>query len=204
MFERNNLLQSLKAIGLNPAKDIFTELAVAYEQPNRHYHNQFHIANCLKLANCFTSLAQYRHEIEIALWFHDAVYDPRRNDNEEASALWASCYLSDEGVANESLTRITDMILATKHHHPCDGDAALVIDIDLAILGSDPNCFEEYDKAIRKEYAWVPSAEYRIGRQRVLAKFLQRETIFLTDVFQATFEQKARQNILRKLQEMNT
>ena len=123
------------------------------------------------------------------------MYDTHRDDNEERSAAWARKYLAERGANAAAVQRIVDMILATRTHEPGDGDAPLMVDVDLGILGASPAAFEAYDAAIRKEYRWVPEAQYRKGRADVLRRFLTRPNIYTTPTFRNAYEDRARSNL---------
>jgi predicted metal-dependent HD superfamily phosphohydrolase len=129
----------------------------------RHYHTRQHLDECLTQFHDYRGLAKRPEEIEIAIWFHDAIYDTYRSDNEKKSALWAGEYLASAGVNRNTVKRVTNMILATKTHETNDPDSALMVGINLAILDAPPNVFERYDRAIRLEYAWVPEAAIPFG-----------------------------------------
>lgn len=132
----------------------------------------------------------------MALWFHDAVYDVRRDDNEERSADWACESLSAAGVSSDFVNRVRSLIMATDHRSPPQGrDAEIIVDIDLAILGAEPGRFEEYERQIREEYDWVAEDVFRRERTRILAGFLARPRIFWTDHFHERHEARARDNI---------
>ena len=202
LFRRAVFRATLQALGAMPKHDLFDALDDAYGQSARHYHTQRHIAECLAQFRRHRALAARPDEIEIALWFHDAVYDTHRRDNEENSARWACAYLTSEGIDPDAVKRITALILATKTHQTDDPDAALLVDIDLAILGAPHDVFERYDQAIRREYAWLPEAQYRSGRTGVLSTFFERSTIFSTPALRHLYEKRARENIKRKLADL--
>lgn len=204
MFQRHNLHASLEGIGVKPELDIFDELAEAYGAPSRHYHSQRHVAECLSILNEYRDLAEHPSEVEIAIWFHDAIYDTRRFDNEEMSAQWAERYLTSENANPKVIERIANLILATKTHDASCADANLLVDIDLAILGGDPAVFEAYDQAIRREFDWVPEAPYRTARIQILQAFLDRESIYKTSGFQRRYETKAQENMARKITELRS
>jgi predicted metal-dependent HD superfamily phosphohydrolase len=182
------------------ARPFFEELSAAYSEPHRAYHGAAHIFDCLQQFDAVRTLFVRPDEAEFALWFHDAVYDPKAADNEEKSAAWAAAALTNAGVSGESVMRISELILATKHS-ACtpEQDTQLVADIDLSILGREPDIFTAYDRAIRLEYKWVAEDEYREGRTRVLSRFLDRPAIFQSDVFRSRFEQQARVNLRRAI-----
>lgn len=145
------------------------------------------------------TLATHSDEVALALWFHDVVYDPRASDNEQRSARFAMDRLLAAGLGEASCNRIAAMILATASHEAESTDAQLVVDCDLAILGADPARFATYDAAVRREYAWVPEAEYLSARAKVLRRFLDRSRIYHTAHFYDLYEATARANILARL-----
>ncbi len=168
--------------------------------PGRAYHNLTHIAHCLTELDHARAALERSEEAEVAVWYHDAVYIPGAADNERLSAELADGALRHAGVRDEARARITHMILATDHRPPAPhGDAALVVDADLSILGADPADFDAYEAAIRTEYAAVPEADFRAGRAAVLRTFLDRPRIFATDAFRERHEAQARANLARSL-----
>ncbi len=190
-------------------------IAAAYNDPPRAYHNAGHILDCLEQFDAYiraeATLPEWRSfprqgsvvEVEAALWFHDVVYDPRAKDNEEQSVRFMERMLFEAQVSQAVIERIAERIMATKHQTPPQSPAdALIIDIDLSILGRIPEPFEAYDKAIREEYAWVPWKEYRHGRVQVLKHFLDRKPIYCIPFFQKRYESQARVNLEKKIREL--
>jgi predicted metal-dependent HD superfamily phosphohydrolase len=195
-FTRTHLSTSLAALHVRPSRDLFAELAAAYSAPDRHYHTARHIDACLAQVQHYRSLAVQPAEIEIALWFHDAIYDTHRNDNEQRSADWASDLLASEGADTARVSRIHALIMATRHAASTDEpDQQLLVDIDLGILGQRRAVFDDYDEAIRREYHWVPSARYAESRIAVLTGFLDRPFIYTTAPLRDRFETQARRSI---------
>ena len=131
----------------------------------------------------------------LAAWFHDAIYDSRAKDNEERSADLAAEMLAEMSVA-DVIAEVRRLILLTKTHDPADSDHAgqLLVDADLAILGTEPAEYQAYATAIREEYAWVPEEAYRAGRRAVLENFLRRPHIYRTAAL-AGLEAAARRNL---------
>ena len=132
---------------------IFDKLVKAHAEPQRAYHTLDHIAACLRHLDGVKSKTVRPQEIEMALWFHDAVYQPFSATNEEDSAQWAVDWLTERGTAEPVIDRIKDHILATKAHDaPKDLDRRYMLDIDLSILGTPPEIFDEFEANIRREY----------------------------------------------------
>ena len=136
--------------------------------------------------------------VEIALWFHDSIYDLRGKDNEQRSAEWAERAIGHAGADDALRQRVRELIMATRHEVvPCEKDEQLLVDVDLAILGAAPERFEEYGRQVRAEYSWVPGFIYRSKRKEILKSFLARESIYGTDQFKARYEAQARANLAR-------
>jgi predicted metal-dependent HD superfamily phosphohydrolase len=188
------------AIGRPAPPGLQAELMRAWSEPHRHYHDQRHLRECLALWTRWRELSERAGEIAIALWFHDAIYDPRASGNEQNSAAWAARSLSRAGLASETAQRVHDLVMATRHDVAVLGaDAQLLVDIDLAILGSPPERFEQYDQDVRKEYAWVPGFRYRSGRAFVLQDFLDRPRLYHREAAATLLEAQARINLAAAL-----
>lgn len=204
MFDHDNLTRALRNlgtdVGLAKTAVLFNDLSQAYNGPERHYHGQAHITHCLQLLEMHCDMAEHPAEVETAVWFHDAVYDARRSDNEANSAAWAQAFLTQQQVDEPIIERIVDLILATQtHDNLTSPDQRLFIDIDLSILGQEPAIFAAYDAAIRREYAWVEEAQYIKGRTAVLQRFLERPFIYHTAPFRERYEAQARLNLTKAL-----
>jgi predicted metal-dependent HD superfamily phosphohydrolase len=182
---------------------IFAHLAAAYAEPGRAYHTAEHIRDCLAELDLTRNLAQHPDEVEAALWFHDAVYLPGASDNEDQSAELARTGLSTGAVPQEVADRTAALVLATRHAAvPSAPDEQLICDIDLSIFGREPAVFDEFERRIRREYAWVPEAVYRRERSAVLSGFLRRRSIYQTDQFRHRYEVLARANLKRLLDQL--
>jgi len=180
---------------------VFARLMDLYGEPQRSYHDLRHLEDCLAELDSARALAREPLSVEAALWFHDAVYNPRATTNEEQSAHLAEEVLGTAGVSSRLVTSIRDLVLVTKTHDPgTNPDARLLTDIDLAIFGQPPARFHEYEQAIRREYAWVEAAAYRSARVQILHRFQARPFIYSTDYFRGRYEPAARGNLTRSLQ----
>lgn len=169
-------------------EDILDLLKVRYAEPQRRYHTLEHIEHCLEEFD--PRQAREPEAVELAIWFHDAVYDTRRAENEERSAELLLALMPEA----KSAARL---ILATKHHRASTPDEALLVDVDLAILGQPEARFDLYERQIREEYAWVPEPIFRQKRAAILRGFLDRPFIYGTEPFRARYEAAARRNLSR-------
>lgn len=199
--ERWSALMEAWAFGEN--RPTYEALVAAYSEPGRHYHTLEHISACLgHLDDCIEKLASPR-EVEIALWFHDAIYKPFRSDNEQQSAEWASSFLGECGAAPEEIERVYDLIMATAHDAPTQTkDEAILIDIDLSILGAEPSVYDIFERGVRKEYRLVPSIVFRKKRAEILQGFLDRPSIYTSGIFTEDVERRARQNLANAILEL--
>ncbi len=196
MFEKS-WAHCWKSIGAGgTGSELMEQLLGAYREPQRKYHTQQHLGECLSLLGEHIDCAIEPAEVEIALWFHDAIYDVKAFDNEARSAEWAVRELKKAGVDTDKISRVQAHILSTRHAAPPHGrDQQLLVDIDLSILGAGPNRFEEYEKQVRQEYSHVPGFLFRRKRRQILSELLARNPIYTTPVLRQKFEEQARRNI---------
>ncbi|PZT88222.1 MAG: hypothetical protein DI637_08145 [Citromicrobium sp.] len=175
-----------------------------HAEPQRHYHDWTHIEALLGHFDRLGSRIHDRDAVLHAILFHDAVYDPKADDNEQRSAQLL--IESDVTIAEPSKTLAHRIILATDGHQFPDDlvgkdaeDAAHFLDMDLAILGASPERFDTYERAIRREYAHVSDAAYRAGRSAVLHKFADRDPLYFSAWGRDNFAARATRNISRSL-----
>jgi predicted metal-dependent HD superfamily phosphohydrolase len=182
-------------------ESLFNALVERYSERARAYHNLSHIQSLLALSESLLDKIQNRDEHYFAIWFHDVIYDTQRADNEEKSAEFAAEALARLAVPEQSIAVTREMILATKHHRAAglSWDMKVFLDLDTSILGAPEEIYEEYSRAIRKEYSWVPDAMYREGRMKVLNDFLSRDRIYHTEEISAKYETRARRNIAEEI-----
>ena len=185
-----------RRLGAAPQAGSFEALEAAWAEPHRHYHTLAHLDSVLHAFDRLRHLCPNPDVAELALWLHDVVWEPMRDDCEERSVAWAADHLP----VLPFLPVLSDLILETRHlpATSVDADAAVVRDADLAILAADPEEYDAYDAAIRAEYAAVPDHEYRRGRAQVLTAFAARDPLFFTPPFRRR-ESLARANLARSL-----
>jgi predicted metal-dependent HD superfamily phosphohydrolase len=190
-------------LGLGRNLETFHDLRAAYAAKHRHYHTSEHINQCLAELDRVREQALRPDEIELALWFHDAVYVTRRKDNEARSARWAVQFLTSNAVDAERSQRVSDLIMATTHDAAVqDADAMILVDVDLSILGADPATYACFEANVREEYWWVPGVLFGPTRARILQSFLDRPSVYMTAPFRERLEHAARRNLAAAIAEL--
>lgn len=185
-------------------------LLLRYAEPHRYYHTATHIMMVVRHVHDVAAMArrQPTPELVAAALYHDAVYNPHADDNEARSAALAGQDLSAVGWTPNRCNTVRSLIEATAGHiEPIanvaarngNGDVAILLDADLAILGTEPLAYQAYANGVRAEYYFVDDARWRTGRARVLQRFLDRPQIFITDYMHDEFEHRARANIEAEL-----
>ena len=183
------------ALGVAPA--VGEDLLNRYGEPHRRYHGVAHLRAVLDVVDELAAAAGDADAVRLAAWFHDAVYDPERADNERRSADLAAAALTGHLAAGE----VVRLVLLTASHAPGPGDAngAVLCDADLAILAATPERYARYAADVRAEYAAVPDGAFRTGRARVLTGLLEHRYLFHTPEGRARFETAARRNLRTEL-----
>ena len=187
------------------AVSVLDELMRAYREPARHYHTLAHIAALLRQLEAYSGGVGNRDAVALAIIFHDVVYDPRRQDNEQQSAVVARERLAALGFPASLIQKVASYIEATQHGREVDSedaDLALLLDLDLSTLASAPETYRLYASDIRREYDHVPKAFYRLGRRQILEGFLARKQIYHTPLLAERWEARARANISEEIAQL--
>ncbi|WP_155375542.1 HD domain-containing protein [Catellatospora vulcania] len=171
--------------------EVGTELINRWSEPQRHYHTVEHLAACLELVGDEPAVA-------LAVWGHDAVYDPTAADNEERSAVLTAELLTECRLPIAVIEEVTRLVRLTAGHSVAPGDrnGALLADADLAVLAAPWPDYVHYVAAVRAEYAHVPDELWRIGRSTVLQSLLALPTLYHHTPH---LESPARANLRREL-----
>lgn len=178
----------------------FTDLMNDYMGEKRHYHDLSHINNLLTLLEENKFRVSDEDALFFAIWFHDAIYDTWKSNNEEQSADYADEILRQTAMPISRIEKVVDYIKATKSHTSHgDNDLELFLDFDLSILGAEPSIYDVYTRQIREEFSIYPSFIYNRGRRKAMRHLIERPYIYQTDEFRRQFEAKARENIQREL-----
>ena len=185
------------AVAPADAYPVFDRLVAAHSEPHRSYHTLEHLNEMFKVAGKLADASTDSAAVQLAIWSHDSVYDPRATDNEERSAALAVELFRPLGIPESTLDHVADMIRATAHGDlgEVDADTTVLLDADLAILSAGERRYARYAADVRREYAWVDDAAYRAGRTKVLAGFLARPRIYRTERMHAAAEELARANL---------
>ena len=187
---------------------VFGELLERHSEPNRRYHGVEHIAAVLR--GLVELTGDLDPELVLVAFFHDAIYDATRIDNEERSAQLAEERLRRVGLTDSTIGFVCETIRATAGHQLPDQSAlpggeadleraAAFLDADLSILGAWDKTYSGYAEAIRQEYAHMEDHAFTQGRAGVLRSFLDREQLYFTDAGQMAWEAAARRNLQREL-----
>ena len=189
------------ALRLTPERGALAGLLSGWSSAERRYHDLHHLRECLDLWRAWGGLCRNPGDVAIAIWYHDAVYEPRSVDNEERSAQWAACDLMAAGASGAVVDRVSELVLSTRMGSTLSTpDSRILSDIDLAILGSAPERYEQYARDIRSEFAWLSTERFRAerfraGRSDVLRSFLARPRIYHCAPAASKLERRARDNI---------
>jgi len=181
------------------AADIWAHLKDLLNQPHRHYHDQTHIAHCLAELDGARNRIGNPDAVELALWFHDAIYEPGALDNEARSAALFLDYAKD-ALAEPLAREVHDAILATVHRQiPDKGNERFVVDIDLSSFGLPWPKFMADCHALRREQMQITDSEFYHNKCKFLHSLIDRSSIFATPYFRQRYEDAARINIQRYL-----
>ncbi|RZI85635.1 MAG: metal-dependent phosphohydrolase [Rubrivivax sp.] len=180
-------------------------LSPLYAEPHRAYHGLKHIQALLTLLDAHQHLVHDTMAVTLAIWFHDAIYDSTRKDNEELSAVLAERTLLEWGCGAPLIASVVSKIRATKRHEWTDGDpdTAVFLDFDLSILAAPEPVYEAYARQVRQEYAWVPEPLYGPARAEILRSFLNRSSLYFIPSLRGAWEAAARRNLSAELARLN-
>lgn len=179
-----------------------SSLERAYAEPHRRYHSRRHVDACLEILESVEGLsAEERRLLAWAIWWHDAVYRPDAPDNEARSAALARRELPSLGATTGEVETVARLIELTATHPAAAGDrlGALMVSIDLAVLGAPACDYDRYVAEVRAEFAHLPEDAWRLRRRALLQRFLHAAVIFPDPVLRRRLEAQARANLGREL-----
>jgi len=182
-------------------EELREDLLARWSEAHRKHHTVAHLHEMLdaigELAD--TGIEFDREAVELAAWFHDAVYEIGRDDNEDRSAELARQLLASSPIRNE----VARLVIVTKSHKVPDDDinGAVLSDADLSVLGREPLRYRAYAAAVREEYAGIPDEVFKPARAQVLSSLLDGQ-LFHTAAGRERWEDRARRNIAEEIAEL--
>ena len=188
----------LRAGAADDSEAIHRQLLRAYAEPQRYYHTLEHIEHCLRMFDACRDRLAAADALELAIWFHDSIFEPGQSDNELRSAVWYRDIARD--VHPEPLVEhVYGLIMATLHNgFALEGeDVEYMVDIDLSSFGLDWEAFLRDSRNLRRENSHLSDAEYHRNQGDFQSRLLARPRFFLTDFFFERYENRARENLAR-------
>lgn len=202
-------VDAVRVLGGRPAADgcegVAARLLERWREPHRGYHDEQHLREVLAAVDTVRGAAldlRGRAAVTLAAWYHDAVYEGRPGEDEEASARLAESELSARGLDGGAAARVAGLVRSTAEHRlpsDPDGPEAVLHDADLWILASPPERFDEYCRQVRAEYPHVSDDDYGRGRRGVLTPFVTRPRLYATRDAHERWTAAARANLRREL-----
>ncbi len=192
------------------AGNLFADITARYAEPHRRYHTSQHIvevtAEVDRLLGVVRCSADAASAVRLAVWFHDAIYDPtvRGGVNEDASAGLATMSLLSVGVAQRIVTEVARLVRLTADHQvaPTDVAGSVLVDADLSILAADGDRYDRYVRDVRAEYRHVSDETWGAGRGSVLHHLLGAAPLYRVGPDRTQREQAARANMQRELAQL--
>ena len=180
------------------------ELVRRYGHITRVYHDLRHLDSVLTHVDLLAGEAKDVRLVRLAAWYHDAVYDVRRDDNEAASADLVMATLPVYDFDDDETAEVARLVLLTSDHavEPGDRNGAVLCDADLAVLAGSPEEYAAYRDAVRLEYRHVPDAAFARARAAILQGLLDLEYVFATEIGRSRWEHAARRNVRTELDEL--
>lgn len=191
----------MSAIGADStlANGAFEDILARHSEAHRRYHGLSHL---VALFDLIGSVVAAGSAARLAVWWHDAIYDPKASDNEEQSAHLARCVLPGLRASQSLVDETADLILKTKKHWDSGGAGVkgdTFLDADIAILGAPSATYDAYARGVREECVWAPETLYKQGRSAFLRGAVARDRLFRTDAFESAYAAQARENMTREL-----
>ncbi len=188
---------------LRKVEELWSEIDHAHSAKGRYYHNLMHLKHLFDQLSGLQNQLNDWQTVQFSIFYHDMVYNTRKNDNEERSALLAEKRMLQLGVEPARIEQCKHQIRCTQSHHPSDSDTNFFTDTDLGILGTSLSGYQNYAAQIRKEYSIYPDFLYKPGRKKVLAHFLNMDRIYKTDYFYQKLEPQCRLNLQWELDSLS-
>jgi len=166
---------------------------------DRHYHTLRHVISMLENIKDF-KLGSFNDtsKLELAIWFHDIIYDATSNNNEELSANQFSLFAEVIGLDEKIIKEVYWMIRVTTHKGtPQTRLEDIICDLDLREFANDRQKLNTIE--VRREFSHLSNEEWKFGRTMFVQSMLNKEFIYHTDEYRRLLEDTARNNLQKEL-----
>lgn len=181
---------------------VYDEVHFYYSEAGRHYHTPKHIEHCLAQFDFAADAMDDADAVEMAIWFHDLIFDTNAKDNELQSAH-RFVELAGDSMGPEYKTRVYDLIMVTAAPRlPKTNDQGFMLDIDLSSFGLPWDEMVRDSAAVRQESSDLTDAEFFPGQRAFLESLVNRKHFYCTEYFRSRIETTARSNIRRYLENL--
>ena len=196
-------VRCLEAGKADDAEVVFSTVLTYYCEPHRKYHTSQHIDHCLEQFDKASTHAEQPDAVELAIWFHDIIYNVPTKDNELKSAeLFRR--LTEDRIDPVLGQNVYDLILITMHKvWPIRSDEQLLVDIDLSSFALPWEQFREDSQNVREEFSDKSDQEFYSSHVKFIRSLLNRPSFFTSTFFRAQYELNARKNIEELLKQLN-
>eukprot|EP00033_Pygsuia_biforma_P000617 GCRY01000728.1.p1 GENE.GCRY01000728.1~~GCRY01000728.1.p1 ORF type:complete len:785 (-),score=215.31 GCRY01000728.1:52-2406(-) len=194
-------------------------LFARYTESGRVYHSDSHVMALVRLADRLRPALSAPTAVFLAIFFHDAVYalpsanpsSPNRKSNEEESIDLFRLFAKETNLDPQMVAAVVEMIDLTRFHggpqmvRPSSSDAALFLDMDMAILGAPPEEYQRYAAGVAREFSACPGP-YCEGRGLFLERLLAHGPlgVFHSALFATALWPRAVDNIATELQQLRS
>ncbi len=155
--------------------DALAEVAAHWHERQRCWHGPEHVLAMLRDIATLDVSGEDRDTLRLAAVYHDAIYNPRAADNEEQSAALLTRHAADPDAP--AVRRALELIADSKWTRlPGTPLGQSFFRLDTFQLSDDCPLAERlaYERAIFREYQWVPWCDYRIKRAEFLRGWAER------------------------------
>ncbi|TAP41901.1 DUF4031 domain-containing protein [Arthrobacter sp. S39] len=180
---------------------LFLDLLDRWGEEHRKYHGRTHLLAVLEALDLLAEPAAPPRIVQLAAWFHDAVYRGAAGQDEEDSARLAEERLAHAGLPDADVEEVARLVRLTSEHRPepGDDDGALLCDADLSVLGGEPEPYARYVAAVREDYAHIGDADFAAGRAAVVRHLLELDPLFHSARARELWLDAARRNLRGEL-----
>lgn len=183
------------------------ELLKMWSQAHRYYHDRVHLLSVLEAIDQLAKGKVHSEELmqlQLAAWFHDAVYDGTSEDEFKSAVLARE--LLEGIISSASVARISELVMLTASHDPAESNVLgrILCDADLEVLARPQPAYERYAQAIYQEYAHLPQSVLAAGRIKILSALVSKASIYGTQDGRERWELAARANLNRELNLLHT